>query len=157
MRRPLGEMTDIEDGLPANVILLSTFKVEYGKERHCECYRHSYPKKSPGYVLDYQNREITCKHCGNVVDPIDAFEILATEQENWQREIDQLHEQAKQLRAYKPWLKAIKFLEQMVRRGTMVPVCPCCDNGIFIEDLTHFRSRDREIERRKFKKDGGND
>jgi hypothetical protein len=61
-------------------------------------------------------------------------------------------EQAKALQNYKPWLKSIKRIEQMVQRGKMVPVCPCCDNGIFLEDLDFFRSRESEIERRKFLK-----
>ena len=142
---------DIDNELPVNVIRLSTYKVDYSKRKHCECYT-SYPKKSPSYELDYHNREISCCHCGNVVDHMEAFMVLCHEQEAQQRELDQLYEQAKQLRAYKPWLRSIKYLEQRVQRGTMIPVCPCCDNGIFIENLTHFRNRETELQRRKFLK-----
>ena len=149
-------MTFEGDSFPENVIHLSTFKVEYAKEKHCECYRHSYPKKPPRFILDYNNREITCKHCGNKVDPIDAFEILANEQENWQRELDQAHEEAMQIKNYKPWLKAIKSIEQRCGGGKRIPACPHCQKGIMLEELAaaNYVDKTREIEIRRFGKEG---
>lgn len=148
-----------QDGLPSNVIQLSTFRVDYGKERHCECYRHSYPKKKPSFVLDYNNREISCKHCGNVVDPIYAFEVLATDQENWQRELETAFEQAKEIRNYKPWRKAIKAIEQQSNNGKTVPTCPHCHKGILIDEIAfgYWINKDHELQARKFSKKTGDE
>lgn len=152
-------MSDIDDDhLPSNVIRLSTFKIDYQKQKRCECYRHSYPKKQPSFVLDYQNREITCKHCGTVVDPIDAFEVLAKEQDGWQRELDQAYDDALKLREYKPWRKAIKLIEARSNNGKMIPSCPHCGRGILIEEIGTggWGNKQREIECRRFVRGGDN-
>lgn len=142
--------------LPDDIIPIRTIRILRGRRKHCECYEwHTIPKKAPRFELDAQNREVICKHCGNIVDAFDAMAIISKRWEDVDEETRRLLRQAEELREYKPWLRVVKQFEQDIRRGKMIPTCPHCYKGILLEELTGFRNKDYELNRRKSEaKDG---
>ncbi len=112
----------------------------------CECYSHllSRDNKPLKLILDSKNRLIYCDHCGNLIDPFIALELLC---KNWQKLQDAQDDIRKRLlrsweigRKYRPWKRAIKDLEKLMgRRGENLPCCPHCDKPFHIEDITNFR------------------
>ena len=143
---------DWVDELPSKLVELTTFKRNKKITRHCQCYEWpTYPKKSPAFEIDFTNREVICRHCGNTVDTFYAFEILCKQDENREQELEQLYEQAKELYNYKPYLKVIKQLEKECRGGKMILSCPHCSGGILFEEMNNWKSKEMELQRRKFK------
>jgi len=152
-------MADNDDSLPDNIIQLSTYRRNDNKP-HCTCYHWAtFPKKQLQLSVDRENREITCRHCGTVIDPFDAHLLLMKSQDDRQREIDDLYHQAQELREYKPWRRAIKDIEQHAGNGKMVPTCPHCQEAVFLEELTYgsWVSKELVLQQRKFQKNGGDD
>ncbi|MDF2631410.1 MAG: hypothetical protein K0Q85_6 [Caproiciproducens sp.] len=139
----------MSDKLPDNVIKFTTLKTDYGKKKHCTCYE--YRRVWPQYIVDTQNREITCKLCGNVVDHFEAMLKIANRGERLEEEVNSLCDRAKELSNYKPWLKRIRELESYCRSGTMVLSCPHCHQGILFEEMTGWTNKERELQRRKFR------
>lgn len=141
------------DKMPDNVIPIRTLQVNRQNKKHCQCYEWStFPKKAPQFELDAQNREVTCKHCGEKVDPFDALLTMSRRWEDISQETQRLLEQAKGLDNYKPWLRAIKSIESNVRSGQMIPSCPHCHRGILLDEFEGYVSKERELQRRKFEK-----
>lgn len=137
--------------LPEDIIPIRTVRILRNKRKYCECYEwHTIPKKAPRFELDSQNREVICKHCGNIVDAFDAIAIISNRWEDVSAETNRLLDQAKELRDYKPWLRATKSFERSIDRGKMIPICPHCSKGILLEEMTNFRSKEYELQRRKF-------
>jgi hypothetical protein len=137
--------------LPNNVIPIRTLQLTYDRKKHCTCYE-DYPPKPIQYELDNTNREVFCKHCGERVDPFDALKTMSQRWEQVSAETQRVAKEAQELRSYKPWLKALRSIEQFCRKGEVIPTCPHCNEGIFLEELTHYTNKQMEIERRKFKK-----
>jgi len=144
---------DKDNDLPEKVIPIRTLRILRGQRKHCECYEwHTFPKKQPHFLIDHNNREIICEHCGNVVDAYEALTILSKRWDDVNRNVEQLLEQAKEIQAYKPWLKIVKQFERSIQRGKMVPCCPHCSKGILLEELTYFVNKERELSRRQFER-----
>lgn len=146
-------MSDNDGELPNNLILLQEFKIDRSRQKRCDCYGWLKNKKL-SFTFDTKNREIVCDHCGNVVDPFEVFELIAKRDAELNQHVQQLFNQAKECREYRPWLKAIKSIEQRCGGGRRIPTCPHCREGILLEELagTHYVDKTREIEKRKFRK-----
>ncbi|EGO63554.1 hypothetical protein [Acetonema longum] len=140
------------DKLPENIVQLSTFRINRGKEKHCSCYEWmTFPKKPLAFEFDPKNREVFCRHCGNKIDAFDAMLLCAEQDERRNSELKQLFEQAKELSEYKPWLIRAREFERELRAG-MIPICPHCSRGILPEELTRWGNKERELQARKFQK-----
>lgn len=137
------------DKLPDNVIKFTTLKTDRSKKKRCSCY--DYNRHWPQYVIDTENREITCELCGNVVDPFDAMLMLCRRGDKLEDQVNGLYRQAQEIANYKPWLLRIRDLEKRCREGTMVLSCPHCDEGILFEEMTYWVNKEMELNRRKFK------
>ena len=132
------------DKLPDNIISLKTIRLNHGKTKKCTC-------RNRVFEVDYQNKEVTCGYCGEVVDPFEAILEIARRREHFKEEIDSLLEQRKQILNWKPHLLAVRELERIYRGGDMLPCCPHCGRGIEAKELTKaFTNRKMELERRKF-------
>lgn len=132
--------------LPKNVIPIRTIKIIRDKQKYCECYEPgTWPRKPPRFELDKNNREVICKHCGNIVDAFDAITIMADRWEDVSEETERVLRQAKEIENYKPWLRVIKQFEHSIQHGKMIPVCPHCDQGILLEELVRYRSKEFEL------------
>lgn len=138
------------DKLPDNVIPLTTLSINRNKKKHCTCYTE-YPRKYPQFEIDTTNREITCQHCGIVVDPFEALLNISRRDEKMMKETNRLLLQARELANYKPWLLTIRELERKCRSGEMILSCPHCSEGILFEEMTYWINKNIELQRRKFK------
>lgn len=113
-----------------NIIQLDTVRIERHKPRKCTC-------KVRKFTIDTTNREITCG-CGLVVDPFEAMLYLTEYFEEINRQHRALNEQRKQWLKEKPHSVIFKRLEQLYRKGTMLPFCPKCNEMIDFKDMTSF-------------------
>lgn len=108
------------------------------RERVCKCYDLYYDAKYPSFEFDKVNREMYCRHCGALVDPFFAMEMMA---KYWERieqwEQDKRREIA-EMQSYKPWRRAMKSIEQHIgRKGEMLPSCPHCKKGFRLEEVAN--------------------
>lgn len=135
------------DKLPENVLQIKTF-LRSKRPKKCQCYEYTIDgREKPQFSIDLENREIICEHCGNVVDPFEAFDVLLKNQEAKNYEMQRMYEQARELAAYKPWLKSIKRLESKIRSGKYSPVCPNCHKAFNVEDIVTFVPTVRNIKK----------
>ena len=86
--------------------------------------------------VDPRNREVTCRDCGKMVDPFDSLVTFARQGSDVKRSYTALLEEVQRLKAWKPFLTAIKTLEK-IWRGKMLPMCPHCGVGISAESLAN--------------------
>lgn len=86
--------------------------------------------------VDPQNREVTCRDCGKLVDPFDSLVAFARKGSDVKRSYTALQDEVQRLKAWKPFLTAMKTLEKMWR-GKMLPMCPHCGAGIAAEKLAN--------------------
>lgn len=99
-------------------------KVVYNRKR-CE-HQH--------IEVDPKNREVLCLDCQERVDPIEALVTLCQKGSRAYETFIALQAEVKTLRAWNPFLKAVKKLES-IWRGSMLPTCPHCGVGVKAEDL----------------------
>lgn len=107
--------------------------------------------------MDTKNRCVNCGYCGALIDPYEAMEYLATKYEKFEQQTKALLEQRKQIAAYEPHLLVIRELERGYRGKKMLPCCPHCNKGIYIEEIKSWVGRGYEEHRRfeeKRRKDG---
>lgn len=95
--------------LPDKIVQLETLRINRNVGKRCKC-----PK--PNYVVDPDNREVTCGKCGSRVDPFDAMYTIARDWEGFRDDVDRLHEQRKEIMNYKPWLVVIKNAVARIKR-----------------------------------------
>lgn len=112
----------------------------------CKCYNNfrSSENKTLKLVLDSKNRLLYCDHCGNIIDPIIALEMLAKGWETLYEEREYVVQRIRRAweigRKYRPWKRSLKDLEKKIgRRGENLPCCPHCGKSFHIEDITSFR------------------
>lgn len=129
----------------------------------CKCYE--LPNHPPiEYEIDPDNRIVSCKHCGNIVDPLVA---LITITKNWE-EITNYYKEIRQeaarifnlTRNYKPHRRAMKQIESEIgRNGRMLPCCPHCGEPFELEEIQRYVNREYIREYRRIegikKKDAG--
>lgn len=123
----------MSEELPGQIISFDQIRINRSLEKICNCDNRK-------FVVDTQNRRITCQSCGSIVDPYDAMYELAMNGERIQAQVEQLLEQRKQIANYKPWLVTIKKLEQQYRGRKMMPLCPACDEPFMLEELFRWVS-----------------
>lgn len=119
------------DELPDNIIDFTTLKIKYDREKICQC-------EEPTYLIDYQNRLVTCSQCGAYADPFDALVCLAEKPERYRREMKSLLTQWKYILDHKPNMVVFKKLEECYRKGKhgrMLPCCPQCGELFRFEDI----------------------
>jgi hypothetical protein len=86
--------------------------------------------------VDPRNREVTCRDCGKLVDPFDSLVVFARKGSDVKKSYTALMEEVQRLKAWKPFLTAMKTLEK-IWRGKMLPMCPHCGAGISAESLAN--------------------
>lgn len=122
--------------LPDKVKRIDILRVDYGCRKLCECL-------SPHYVIDYENRLVTCSDCNAVVEPFQALYTLARRYERLGEQIETLLEQRKEISNYKPHLVVIKNLEKQYRSNnySMLPICPRCGEPFDLNELNDWINR----------------
>ncbi|SRR5690625_3220450 len=120
--------------LPDKVVDIDQIRINRGIEKICKC-------DDRRFVVDTQNRRVTCGDCGAVVDGYDAMYELAMYGEKLKQQVDNLLEQRKQIANYKPWLVTIRNLEKKYRGRKMLPNCPACSEPFYLEELTHWTGK----------------
>jgi hypothetical protein len=139
---------DVE--LPENVIDFTVLKIKYDRQKICQC-------PDPSYIIDFDNRLVTCSQCGAYTDPFDALVCLASKPEKYKREAEALLRQARFLANYKPHMLVFRNLEQQYRKrkhGRMLPLCPQCGAPFYFEEikgwaLEVFHKRDKKEDGKK--------
>ena len=125
-------MSDFEtEKLPENIVNFTTLKIKYNQQKICQC-------KEPTYIVDFNNRLVTCSQCGAYTDPFDALVCLANRPERYMRELKALFYQRQEIADYKPHMVVFRNLEQFYRKkkhGRMLPSCPRCNKPFYFEDI----------------------
>lgn len=136
-----------EGELPNNIIGLDQIRISRGLGKICKC-------ENRKFVIDTDNRRVTCASCGSIIDPYDALYDLAYQDEQRNNAVERLLEQRKAISQYKPWLVVIKRLEEKYRGHKMIPNCPRCNEPFYLEQITQWTGKpyaDARIE--KYKKE----
>lgn len=130
------------------VIDIHVLRMNRNIGKRCTC-------EGRGFVVDPDNREVTCSMCGAVVDPYEAMYELACKPERLMKEIEDLkrykaykQEELQKLVKKKPTGALLKEFERELKRG-MIPVCPECHCGFFVEDIDMWTDRAMEEARRE--------
>lgn len=123
------------DKLPDKVIGLDSVRIARGLGKICKC-------EDRKFTIDTDNRRVTCNSCGAAVDPYDALLEIARLEERWNRDVERLLEQRREISSYKPWLTVIKNLEQHYRGHKMIPNCPRCGEPFYLEELTRWTGKE---------------
>ncbi|MCC2087912.1 hypothetical protein KRP69_01665 [Mammaliicoccus sciuri] len=123
-----------DDQLPTNIIEFTSLTRE-DKEKECNCGIHA------TFVVDTNNYSVTCKTCGNRVEPFAALVSLTDSHSRYREEIDVLLQQQQQLINYKPHKRVLKILEELfsMRLPKMYPKCPSCDEPFHLEEIADIR------------------
>lgn len=86
------------------------------------------------FVVDINNEIVTCGKCGKEVRAIKVLNMLAQEHSNYFREIENLENKIKELKAWNPHRKIIKRCSEMLT-SKMYPECPICSTHFSIEEI----------------------
>lgn len=124
----------MKEELPENIIRLDQIRISRGLGKICKC-------ENRKFIIDTDNRRVTCASCGAVVDPYDALYDLAYQDEIRNRQLESLLEQRKQIAKYKPWLVAIKRLEEQYRGHKLIPNCPRCGEPFYLEEIASWMGK----------------
>lgn len=128
--------------LPDNIKRFDVLKVEYAKEKLCECY-------TPKYEIDYQNRLVYCRDCGAIIDSFEALFNLCMHYDRVSDQVKNLLEQRKEIVNWKPWLLVFRSLESQYRSKEMLPCCPECGKPFYFEQISSWTNRKMEEKRRE--------
>jgi hypothetical protein len=138
-----------EPKLPDKIIPITMLRVRWDKKKKCTCQCRS-------FVVDMQNKEVTCEDCGFVVQPFEAIAEMAIYCDRLNSQIESLLKQKQELENWKPHLRRVREIEKIYRSKDMIPSCPHCGIGIEIHEYNGAVNRKYDQERRKFlNKDGG--
>ncbi|WP_449355653.1 hypothetical protein ACUL41_07935 [Virgibacillus natechei] len=133
--------------LPNKIIRMDQIRINRGMEKVCKC-------KKRKYMLDTRNRRVMCSSCGAIMDPYDAMYDMASRWEQMNQQVDYMLEQRKQIINYKPWLRAIRYLEKQYRGKKMIPECPRCNIPFYLEELNSWTGREfADVRIRKWKEE----
>lgn len=120
--------------LPEKVVGIDQIRIARGIGKICKCEKRK-------FVIDTDNRRVTCGGCGSIVDPYEAIYDIAYHYEEITRQVEHLLEQKREIAKYKPWLRVIKDLERRYRGHKMIPNCPRCDEPFYLEELNHWTGK----------------
>lgn len=87
------------------------------------------------YELDTNNRTVHCRDCNAEVSAYEALDTIARGVSSVLADLEAARKEAAELKAYNPFLKAVKRLEGIWRGSRMLPICPHCRRGIEAEAL----------------------
>ncbi|MDE3097420.1 MAG: hypothetical protein KGK07_15655 [Chloroflexota bacterium] len=123
---------------------IDALRIARGVDGRCRCARRR-------FVVDVQNREVTCGQCGGRVDPFDACAELALDGHNLHEQTEALLQQRREIASWQPHRAALRALEKAMGKRRMVLVCPHCGTGMLPADIERMaRSMaSREIEERR--------
>lgn len=117
--------------LPNRIIGLDQVRIKRGLGKICKC-------EDRKFVIDTDNRRVTCASCGAAYD---ALYDLAHQAEEYTRQVERLLEQRKEIASYKPYLVVIKRLEENYRGRKMIPNCPRCRDPFYLEELIEWTGK----------------
>lgn len=86
------------------------------------------------FVIDETHGSVECADCGETVSAFHALVRVARKDSLFRRHMVAQRQKLEEMKAYKPWLRAVKALEK-IWRGKMLPMCPHCKRGITAEAL----------------------
>lgn len=135
----------MDDELPDKIIGLDQVRISRGLGKICKCQNRK-------FVIDTDNKRVTCASCGAVINPYDALYDLAYQYEEYNRQVERLLKQRKEIAAYKPHLVVIKRLEKEYRGYKMIPNCPRCHEPFYLEEIIQWTGKpyaDARIEKYK--------
>lgn len=101
-------------------------------------------------VIDERSGTLECRECGAYLSAFHVLVQIAREENRaWER-VKSLRAEAEELKAWRPFLKAMKALERVWRGRRVLPCCPHCHRGLWAEEFGASAVGVRhEIERRK--------
>lgn len=113
----------------------------------CHCYDSFVDRKSLRLVVDSTNRIVYCEHCGNIVEPFIALELLVKDWEKIEKAENEIKDRLRRTwdicRKYRPWRRAMKYIEHEVGNGKARPICPHCHEPFALEEITDFRHQNK--------------
>ena len=119
------------------IVNIAPIIITRNRERVCKCYDLYYDAKYPAFEFDKVKREMYCRHCGALVDPFFAMEMMAKYWERIEQWEQEKRREIDEMQSYKPWRKAMKSIEQHIgRKGEMLPNCPHCKRGFRLEEVS---------------------
>ena len=120
------------------ILDFTSVKINHDVKKFCNC-------GTVGYVVDPENRLVTCAGCGVYIDPIEALTRLAEHPEKMNRDIrtftterNRILEALWRARKLKPRRIIFKELEKSSyhgRRCRMLPQCPECGKPFYFEKI----------------------
>ena len=128
--------------LPDKVVDIEVLRINRNINKRCQC-------DDRNYVVDTQNKEVSCGKCGARIDPYEAIEDLAYNHERLQREAQMLLDQRREITNYKINMVVFRGLESNYRGKKMLPICPHCNRAFYFEELNFWTNREIEERRRK--------
>ncbi|HFL3653918.1 TPA: hypothetical protein ACG3P3_001642 [Clostridioides difficile] len=132
---------DLQD----NVIEIEVLRINSDNRKICECEERS-------FIVDTTNKSIHCSQCGTRVEAYEALYELASNCERLNEQVNNILKQKKELSNYKPYLIVIRNLEKKYRGRKMLPRCPICGEGFYLEEITSWINRAFVDKKRQNKK-----
>jgi hypothetical protein len=138
-------LNDARSPLTEPIVALDTIRVVKSGRRRCRCAVPS------GYLVDDEVRIVYCNACGGECDAFDALRRIAQDRERFRADVVRLQEQCRQLEAWRPHRRVLRELDNAYGgQKHLLPTCPHCGRGIFLEELTRqWTSRAGEVARRQ--------
>lgn len=100
------------------------------------------------FVIDERHGTVYCRECNEPVSAFHALKMIARDDSLFRRQTKTGQALLEEMKAYKPWLRAVKALEKIWRGKDMLPQCPHCHRGIEAEALASTGIVSREYEAR---------
>ncbi len=104
------------------------------------------------FIISSDQGTVHCSDCGESVSAFHALQVVARRDSELRRNWRRWQEDVAALKAWSPWLRAVKRLEHIWRGKNMLPQCPHCRRGIEAEALANSgcvsRTYDNEMAER---------
>lgn len=110
---------------PENIVRITDFIAKTHKPVQCLHDRTE---------IDVNNRSISCRDCGKVVDAFEALMRIADRASAFQQQWETMRKDHRNLADYVPHLRAVRSLEHLWR-GKRLPMCPHCKKGVGAEAM----------------------
>ena len=133
------------------IISFTLFKVEKGREKICRC-------NPPHYIIDTENRIVTCEDCGATLDAFEALLSMCEYMGKYEEYQKKAVEKIKVYREFadKEWRRrmknrAFKEMDEQYHQG-LYPICPKCREQFDPMEITEwqnkaFYNRNEEVEK----------
>jgi len=86
------------------------------------------------FTIDRHHGSVHCVDCGDAVSAFHALTLVAQHDSALHQSWKARRKEMEEIKAYQPWLRAVKALEK-IWRGRMLPMCPHCGRGVRAEAL----------------------